>query len=324
MDMYFSARTHLSYSCPSKRKSIKSEKVLKVHWRTSVPYCIIYMLSLESHNWISEWNTRQPSKEIAAAPFLLQRLPAGRKKQTLKVSEFQSRYIVSSKIWREIFSRWFDVLCTGSFCRCSRRSQKVYKILSCKRQKSSQLIIEGVNKWAFSLPTNWGANWKLNDRPNGIWFCHDLPDGGKQNNAAVRFRGRNRKTTFGENGKQSANFSRNSSVLHPWFLLFVGKLLYGQDLRFLQISPCKRAWQYGHRLRRFHWEIRKFCQSWTGLFPVKTGLLQMRSEMRWNSKWLQESRRKTSWPRYGLTKSAALSPSVLTTPTWKIDWGPMR
>ena len=24
MDMYFSARTHLSYSCPSKRKSIKN------------------------------------------------------------------------------------------------------------------------------------------------------------------------------------------------------------------------------------------------------------------------------------------------------------
>lgn len=101
--------------------------------------------------------------------------------------------------------------------------KKFTKILSCKRQKSSQLIIEGVNKWAFSLPTNWGANWKLNDRPNGIWFCHDLPDGGKQNNAAVRFRGRHRKTTFGENGKQSANFSRNSSVLHPWFLLFMGK-----------------------------------------------------------------------------------------------------
>ena len=49
------------------------------------------------------------------------------------------------------------------------------------------------------------------------------PAGSERGNAAVRFRGRNRKTTFGENGKQSANFSRNSSVLHPWFLLFMGK-----------------------------------------------------------------------------------------------------
>mgnify|MGYP006868604041 CR=1 FL=1 len=34
----------------------------------------------------------------------LQRPPAERKKQTFKVSEYQSRYIVSSKIEREIFS----------------------------------------------------------------------------------------------------------------------------------------------------------------------------------------------------------------------------
>ena len=59
---------------------------------------------------------------------LTQCLPAKRKKQTTKVSEYQSRYIVSSKIWREIFSRRFDVLCIGSFCRYNRRSQKVYKI----------------------------------------------------------------------------------------------------------------------------------------------------------------------------------------------------
>ena len=37
----------------------------------------------------------------------------------------------------------------------------------------------------------------------------------EQSDAAVKLRGRDRKTTFGENGKQSANFSRNSSVLHP-------------------------------------------------------------------------------------------------------------
>ena len=117
------------------------------------------MLSLEGHNWISEWNTRQPPKEIAAAPLLMQRLPAGRKKQTLKVSEFQSRYIVSSKIWREIISRWFDVLCTGSFCRYRYRSNN---------------FAEGVNFRPFSLPTYWGANWKLNDRPSGIWPCDEL------------------------------------------------------------------------------------------------------------------------------------------------------
>lgn len=44
-------------------------------------------------------------KEIAAAPLLLLSLPAERKKQALKVSEYQSRYIVSSKIEREIISR---------------------------------------------------------------------------------------------------------------------------------------------------------------------------------------------------------------------------
>ena len=130
--------------------------------------------------------------------------------------------------------------------------KKFTKILLCKRKKSSQLIIEGVNFRPFSLPTNWGANWKLNDCPNGIWFCHDLPDGGKQNNAAVRFRGRNRKTTFGENGKQSANFSRNSSVLYPWFLLFVRKSVDGQDRNFSQISFCGSAKRPPHRLRHFY------------------------------------------------------------------------
>ena len=120
--------------------------------------------------------------------------------------------------------------------------KKFTKILSCKRQKSSQLIIEGVNLQPFSLPTNWGANWKLNDRPNGIWFCHDLPDGGKQNNAAVRFRGRHRKTTFGENGKQSANFSRNSSVLHPWFLLFVGKATLRSRPRIFAEFLLRKRW----------------------------------------------------------------------------------
>jgi len=37
----------------------------------------------------------------------------------------------------------------------------------------------------------------------------------KQSDAAVKLWGRDRKTTFGESGKQTANFSRNSSVLHP-------------------------------------------------------------------------------------------------------------
>ena len=72
---------------------------VKITWRTSVLYAILYFaLIAESTTEYLKWNTRQPSKEIAAAPLLLQRLPAGRKKQTLKVSEFQSRYIVSSKI----------------------------------------------------------------------------------------------------------------------------------------------------------------------------------------------------------------------------------
>ena len=70
----------------------------------------------------------------------MQRLPAERKKQTLKVSEFQSRYIVSSKIWREIFSRWFDVLCTGSFCRL----RKVYKIYFVQTENDFPIDYHGI------------------------------------------------------------------------------------------------------------------------------------------------------------------------------------
>ena len=49
MDMYFSARTHLSYSCPSKRKSIKSPLMNK----RSICYTIFCSHS-RVHNWISE------------------------------------------------------------------------------------------------------------------------------------------------------------------------------------------------------------------------------------------------------------------------------
>ena len=45
----------------------------------------------------------------------------------------------------------------------------------------------------------------------------------KLGNAAVKLRGRDRKTTFGESGKKLVEFSENSSVLHPCFLLFMGK-----------------------------------------------------------------------------------------------------
>lgn len=73
----------------------------------------------------------------------------------------------------------------------------------------------------------------------------------KLGNAALRFRGRDRKTTFGENGKQSASFSRNSSVLHPCFLLFLRKSFDGQDRNFSQISSCESTKRSPHRLRRF-------------------------------------------------------------------------
>ena len=53
------------------------------------------------------------------------------------------------------------------------------------------------------LKTEWPSEWDMTERR------YELGD------AAVKLRGRDRKTTFGENGKQSANFSRNSSVLHP-------------------------------------------------------------------------------------------------------------
>ena len=105
-----------------------SKEIFKSSWQTNVLYAILYSaLIAESTTEYLKWNSRQPPKGIAAAPFQCSVCLRNGRKQTLKVSEFQSRYIVSSKIWREIFSRWFDVLCTGSFCRYSRRSQKVYK-----------------------------------------------------------------------------------------------------------------------------------------------------------------------------------------------------
>ena len=167
------------------------------------------MLSLEGHNWISEWNTRQPPKEIAAAPLLMQRLPAGRKKQTLKVSEFQSRYIVSSKIWREIISRWFDVLCTGSFCRYRYRSNN---------------FAEGVNFRPFSLPTYWGANWKLNDRPNGICPRRSIATTAKSTSVPM---GRKRRedlwagTTFGQSGTQKSKDKFKPCEISEITILFV-------------------------------------------------------------------------------------------------------
>ena len=85
----------------------------------------------------------------------------------------------------------------------------------------------------------------------GYDLAKTSPAGSERGNAAVRFRGRNRKTTFRENGKQSADFSRNSSVLHPWFLLFVRKSFDGQDCNFSQISFCGSAKRPPHRLRRF-------------------------------------------------------------------------
>ena len=43
---------------------------------------------------------------------------------------------------------------------------------------------------------------QLNDRLDGIWFCQDLLcEQRERNNAAVRLRGRNRKTTFRQTGK---------------------------------------------------------------------------------------------------------------------------
>ena len=130
--------------------------------------------------------------------------------------------------------------------------KKFTKILSCKRQKSSQLVIERVNFWHFPLATYWGAieNWMTVRM--GYDSATTSPMESNRDNAAVRFRGRHRKTTFGKNGKQSANFSRNSSVLHPWFLLFVRKSFDGQDCNFSQISFCGSAKRPPHRLRHFY------------------------------------------------------------------------
>ena len=57
-------------------------------------------------------------------------------------------------------------------------------------QLRGKLKTEGPSEWDMILP-----------RP---------PRWGKQNNAAVRFRGRHRKTTFGENGKEKADVHGDS------------------------------------------------------------------------------------------------------------------
>ena len=57
-----------------------------------------------------------------------------------------------------------------------------------------------------------------------------------QSDAAVKLRGRDRKTTFEENGKQPANFLKTVPFYTRVFSCLWGKTFNGQDRRFLQIS----------------------------------------------------------------------------------------
>ena len=67
-----------------------------------------------------------------------------------------------------------------------------------------KFILLAVSRYAFVcrlflLPE---SRLQLNDRLDGIWFCQDLLcEQRERNNAAVRLRGRNRKTTFRQTGK---------------------------------------------------------------------------------------------------------------------------
>ena len=51
-------------------------------------------------------------------------------------------------------SIYYQLYSNSSTSRAERIVSDITKILLCKRQKSSQLIIEGVNLQPFSLPTN--------------------------------------------------------------------------------------------------------------------------------------------------------------------------
>ena len=62
------------------------------------------------------------------------------------------------------------------------------------------------------------------------------PAGSERGDAAVRFRGRDRKTTFEENGKQPANFLKTVPFYTRVFSCLWGKTFNGQDRRFLHIS----------------------------------------------------------------------------------------
>ena len=60
---------------------------------------------------------------------------------------------------------------------------------------------------------------QLNDRLDGIWFCQDLLCEQREwNDAAVRFRGRNRKTTFRQTGeKRRENVSIGITSIGFWY-----------------------------------------------------------------------------------------------------------
>ncbi|RGQ43302.1 hypothetical protein DWY99_03285 [[Clostridium] leptum] len=63
----------------------------------------------------------------------------------------------------------------------------------------------------------------------GYDLAKTSPIESEQGNAAVKLRGRDRKTTFGGSGKELENFSGNSSVLHPCFLLSMRKSFDGRS-----------------------------------------------------------------------------------------------
>ena len=82
--------------------------------------------------------------------------------------------------------------------------------------------------------------WKLNDRPNGIWLCDDLPVGSERGNAVVRFRGRNDIREKRQKGSWAVKVGiypiEKTSTMYASFEAFLSGKLH-----FLQVLNCENS-----------------------------------------------------------------------------------
>ena len=202
------------------------KEIFKSSWQTNVLYAILYStLIAESTTEYLKWNSRQPTKEIAAAPLQCSVCLRNGKKQTLKVSEFQSRYIVSSKIWREIISRWFDVLCTGSFYYCRQWKILQRGLISVL---SRCLPIEGqIEDWMT------------------VRMGYDSATTSRKGASGATLRWDSGAGTEKRHSEKTANYLENGSVLHPLFLLLAREAVLRskpQPFADFPLQKCRTIW----------------------------------------------------------------------------------